>query len=175
MRNIILLFLTLFVVTGCAAVPGYDIARDERNVGAVFDDTGITSSIKTSLMRKDAEQGYATKVYSFNGHVYLVGAVKNNFRQMAIDTASGVSGVKDVTAVWFSEAAKTDTALDFQLRTALIGNGALSSSQISFEAYDGNVVLLGLVRSGDDVTEAVKTARAVSGVKSVRSYLKPSR
>ncbi len=166
--------LLVFFISACA-IPVYTIPRDERSTGDIMDDTIIRGDIKSSIMAKDAGQGFAANIFCYQGHVFVVGAVDKNFRSFVLETAHETKGVHAVTAVWFDPSVSNDETLGLKVRTALIGNSKLSSTQIDLEVYAGEVILLGMVRSTADVDEAVATARKVEGVDSVRSYLIPSR
>lgn len=166
--------LLVFLVSACA-IPVYSIPRDERSTGEIMDDTIIRSDIKSAIMTKDASQGFAANIFSYQGHVFVVGAVSKSFRNFVLETAHDTKGVHAVTAVWFDPSVKNDESLGLKVRTALIEDSKLSSTQIDLEAYAGEVILLGMVRSTADVNEAIATAHKVQGVSKVRSYLIPSR
>ncbi|WP_316901585.1 BON domain-containing protein [Pseudodesulfovibrio indicus] len=156
----------------------YGSARDERSVGDQASDNKISLSIKGTLADKDSKLALKVHVYCFLGHVYLVGAIDDTaFRAFAIRTAKGTENVGKVTDYFKKE---TDTTADdleiaAKVRTDLIAEGDLSATQIEQEVMDGEVVLLGMVRSKADAALAVKVARGVKGVKKVTSFLIPSK
>jgi hyperosmotically inducible protein len=154
----------------------YDSARDERSVGDQAADKKISLSIKADLADKDSELALKVHVYSFLKHVYLVGAINDQpFRAFAVKTAKGTEGVTKVTSYFKPETDTTadDLELAAKVRAELIGNGDLSSTQIEQEVMNGEVVLLGMVRSKKDAALAVKVARGVKGVRKVTSFLIP--
>lgn len=65
-----------------------------------------------------------------------------------------------------------DHALSVKVSTKLQFNKKLLRTVIKVEAHDGAVILSGNVPSEGLIAEAVRTARAVEGVRSVKSYLK---
>ena len=54
-----------------------------------------------------------------------------------------------------------------KVKTALIGEKNLNSTQISVETFKGKVQLSGFVSSQADANRAIETARKVTGVKGV--------
>jgi hyperosmotically inducible protein len=156
----------------------YGSARDERSVGDQAADKKISLSIKTGLADKDSKMALKVHVYCFLKHVYLVGAINDQpFRAFAEKTAKGTEGVKKVTSYFKPETDTTsdDLKLAAKVRADLIGNGDLSSTQIEQEVMNGEVVLLGMVRSKADAALAVKVAKGVKGVRKVTSFLVPTK
>jgi hyperosmotically inducible protein len=154
----------------------YGSARDQRSVGDQAADKKISLSIKAGLADRDSKLALKVHVYCFLKHVYLVGAINDRaFRAFALETARGTEGVKQVTGYFKPETDTTadDLELAAKVRAELIGNGDLSSTQIEQEVMNGEVVLLGMVRSQADAALAVKVARGVEGVRKVTSFLVP--
>jgi hyperosmotically inducible protein len=58
------------------------------------------------------------------------------------------------------------------VKKALIGDKNISSTQIEVKAIQCKIILLGLVGSADEIKKAVSHAKAVEGVRSVKSFLK---
>lgn len=65
-----------------------------------------------------------------------------------------------------------DHALSVKVSAKLQFNKKLLRTAIKVEAHDGVVVLSGNVPSNDLIAEAVRTAKAVEGVRGVKNYLK---
>ena len=65
-----------------------------------------------------------------------------------------------------------DHALSVKVSTKLQFNKKLLRTAIKVETHDGAVILSGNVPSEALIAEAVRTAKAVEGVRSVKSYLK---
>lgn len=173
---VLLLAASVLALSGLGGCAVYSVPQDERTVGTMVDDSTIRTSIKTDLMQRDASDGYAVKVYSYAGRVFLVGEVPSSFRDPAVTIARKVKGVRSVTTHWFDPGTGNtadDLAISTKVRTNLIAEKALSSTQIDHEVYGGHVVLLGMVRAQADVDRAVMVARSVGGVRSVTSYLIP--
>ena len=92
--------------------------------------------------------------------------------------AGEVEGVKSVTD-YFLPKKKDDTCgttanlkLSTKLNAKLIGDGDISSTQIEVKAIQCHIILLGLVGSADEISKAISHAKAVEGVRSVKSFLR---
>ena len=154
----------------------YDSARDERSVGDQASDKKISLAIKGDLADRDGKMALKVHVYCFLGHVYLVGAIDDvAFRAFAVKTAKNTEDVKRVTKYFVKETDTTtdDLALAAKVRTALISEGDLSSTQVETEVMNGEVVMVGMVRSKADEKLAIKVAKGVDGVRKVTSFLIP--
>jgi hyperosmotically inducible protein len=156
----------------------YGSIRDERSVADQAADKKISLSIKGALADRDAKMALKIHVYCFLRHVYLVGAIDDRtFRDFAVTTARKTDGVTEVYTHLVDE---TDTLTDdleiaARVRAALIAEKELSSTQIETETMNGEVVMVGMVRSKDDARLAVRIANGVEGVRKVTSYLIPPR
>jgi osmotically-inducible protein OsmY len=62
-----------------------------------------------------------------------------------------------------------DSVITTRVKTAILGEPGLKTSEINVETFKGVVQLSGFVGSRSDITSAVKVASAVSGVKSVKN------
>ena len=62
-----------------------------------------------------------------------------------------------------------DSVITTRVKTAILGEPGLKSSEINVETFKGVVQLSGFVSSREDITSAVKVASAVGGVKSVKN------
>ncbi len=86
----------------CQQVRGVRQVRSELQVGTpkiknLFSDSWITTKVKTKLWGDKQVSGFAIKVETVNGKVYLQGVVKDFVaRQHAIDLAHDVEGVTAV-------------------------------------------------------------------------------
>lgn len=68
-----------------------------------------------------------------------------------------------------------DSAITLKVKTAILGDDALKSSEINVETFKGVVQLSGFVNSQSDINHAVVVAENVKGVTSVKNdmQLKP--
>lgn len=180
--QLFLIIVCALLVTACSSSTPwgtiYGSAVDERSVDQQADDKRISLTIKADMADRDSGKALKIHVYCFVGRVYLVGAIDDTaFRSFAVSTANKTEGVKSVTTHFVGE---TDTLTEdleiaATVRADLIAHSELSSTQIETETMNGEVVLLGMVRSKADARLAVKIAGEVEGVRKVTSYLIPTR
>lgn len=180
-RIILCLTLVTLAMISIAWTPWgavYESARDERSVGDQAADKKISLSIKSVLADKDAKLALKVHVYCFLRHVYLVGAVDDAaFRSFAETTAGKTENVRQVTPYFVAESDTTTDDLEVaaKVRAALIAEKDLSATQVETEVMNGEVVMLGMVRSKADAGLAIRTAKGVAGVRKVTSFLIPSK
>jgi osmotically-inducible protein OsmY len=85
--------MAVLLVVGCASTP------TTRSPGEVIDDAAITTKVKAGLIAEPAVKAFAINVDTSKGVVTLTGIVDSERqRQIAIQVAEGVSGVKQVEA-----------------------------------------------------------------------------
>ena len=97
-------FLLLLTSIGCApavigagAAGGYSVGTDERSVGQMWDDTTITSKIKTKMIDDPIVNALNIDVDTSEGNVILTGVVKTGREaEQAAEIARQVPGVKNV-------------------------------------------------------------------------------
>lgn len=65
-----------------------------------------------------------------------------------------------------------DTVITTKVKSAIFGDPALKSAEISVETFKGVVQLSGFVSSQSDINKAVEHARSVKGVKSVKNDMR---
>lgn len=175
-----LLILCLILLTTACSPWGtvYGSARDERSVGDQAADTEIALSIKSDLADRDSGKALQVHVYCFLRHVYLVGAINDTaFRSFAVATAKKTEDVQKVTSYFVAESDTTadDLEIAAKVRTALIGDENLSATQIETEVMNGEVVMLGMIRTKAEVDLAIKLAKGVEGVRKVTSFMIPTK
>ena len=64
-----------------------------------------------------------------------------------------------------------DSVITTRVKAAILGEPGLKVSGINVETFKGVVQLSGFVSSSEDIAGAVKVARAVDGVKSVKNSM----
>jgi hyperosmotically inducible protein len=85
--------IAVLILMGCSAVTG------RQSVGEAYDDSTITTKVKTSLLADSVVSASNIDVDTTNGAVSLNGIVKSEQeRQRAIQLAQSTQGVKMVDA-----------------------------------------------------------------------------
>lgn len=166
--------LSAAVVTSACAATG-----KERSAGVVIDDSVIVAKVKSALIDSPETKARQIDVKVNKGTVLLAGAVETQQEKaQAGMLARKVEGVHDVdnrltVGVEKRSAGDVvdDAALTAKVKAALIGNTITKARQIDVDTRKGVVELHGFVDSQAEINEAVKEARAVSGVVDVRNDL----
>lgn len=168
---LLLLLISSTLLNGCA-YSGYGIYDDQRLMGTMSDDKELSTKIKTALLDESFSGGWSVAVYSFYGHVFLVGELPGNMQEKAVTIAKRYKP-RTVATHWFTPAASetSDFMLATKLRKDLIATSGLSSTRIDTEVNSGRVVLLGVVKDEAEKKLAIQAARGVAGVTGVTSYL----
>jgi osmotically-inducible protein OsmY len=65
-----------------------------------------------------------------------------------------------------------DSVITSKVKTAIFNDPALKVNEINVETFKGVVQLSGFVRSRADIDQAVKVARGIAGVKSVKNDMR---
>lgn len=162
----------LACLTGCPAIPF--VANDERSLGTQYADTEIESKIKYALLQNDPARAENTNVYSFRGHVFLVGEGGSAWSAFAESAARQQAGVRKVTTRWFPPGT-SDRFKDGQIESAIDTNllfaSNVGSTRVNVDVWGGHVVLLGIMENQGEIERAIRETRGNPGVKSVESYL----
>ena len=179
--RIIYIVLTLVIMTtGCGTI--YKSAVDKRSVGEQYDDQKITTAIRKKFTDDEKIKYFDISTYVYNGHVYLVGEYDTvDQKNQAVKLAGEVEGVKSVTDYFLPKkkddacGTTTNLKLSANVKTKLVGDKDILSTQIEVKALQCNIILLGLVGSEDQIKKTISHAKTVEGVRSVKSFLKPTK
>ena len=170
--SLISLFLFLCMAGTTLAAASYDHTVPDRGT-----DTDIERSIKACLEDKDPLQARLITVYSFKGHVFMVGEQPfPGFGLWAERVAHYEKDTHFVTAHWFP-ANTVDPSADPALKSAVISQLSplmRSPNRVEVEVLGQNVVLLGIVRTPDEVAQAARLVKSVRGVKTLRNHIMTS-
>jgi hyperosmotically inducible periplasmic protein len=184
LQQILLLALPLLagaLLNGCtmAAVTIYQLAVDERKIGTYVDDKFIEAAIATNFQEDEQVRPLALSAFSYNGRVFLVGQYDSSKQKArAVKIARQTPGVKSVTAHVLprralSKCGKFDSAsLEVKVKGHLIADEHIRATNVKVESLHCNIILLGMVETRKEASQAVACAKNVDGVHSVTSYLK---
>lgn len=180
MRKIVILALVAMLslaASGCGTA--YRTAMDQREYSQQKEDFLIEAEIKKRFLQDDVVEVLDFGVFSYLGRVYLLGEYEIMGQvDRAVEVARKVEGVRSVITYVLPEkddpeCGWTDNvALEAKVKKNLIADEDISATNIEVESLQCNVVLLGLVAYQQIIPQAVRHAKAVEGVRSVRSYLR---
>ena len=170
---------TAALVCATVAISACAASGTQRSTGTAIDDGVIGAQVKSALIADPVTKAYQIDVGVSSGVVQLAGAVDTQAAKtqagMIAQKEQGVKQVKNNLTV--GTPARTtgevvdDTAITTRVKSALAANAITSAGQINVETRKGVVELHGFVDSAAEATEAVKEARAVTGVRSVQNNL----
>lgn len=173
-------FIILAIVSGCTTI--YKTAMDERNVQTIANDDKIVVTISKRFFDDETVKVLNISANCYNGHVYLVGEYETGKeKERVIEIAKKVEGVKSVTTYLLSkkkgDLCKTsdNLAITAKVKTKLIKDKEIWSTNVGVKTVQCNVVLLGIVGSKGEIRKAIAHAKSVEGVRSVKSFLKSAK
>jgi hyperosmotically inducible periplasmic protein len=167
---------------GCNKAPEATPAAAEPaiTVGTQVDDAVITAGVRSALMTDSAINSFDLQVETRKGTVLLSGFVENQGQiDQALALARGVNGVTAVeNSVTLKGADSTvgtkidDATVTGRVKTALLADPDIKSSDISVLTVKGVVQLTGFVNNQGQIDQATKIARAAEGASSIKNELK---
>ncbi len=180
-RKLFVLGITLasalsVLTAGCGNRPETPSAPvASTTVGTEIDDTVITTRVKSALLADPDIKSFDLKVETRKGVVQLSGFVNNQGQvDRAITATRGVQGVKDVEHhISLKDGNATvgsvvdDGIITTKVKSALLADPNVKSSDIAVVTRKGEVQLSGFVNNQTQIDQAVAIARKVDGVAGV--------
>ena len=178
----VLVLVTLLITSSCTAIlvrttgeQGMQEDPSERTAGAVIEDQVIETKIIVNMKSQNAAFKQAHfDVISHNGVVLLIGQVESEqLKILATEIASQAStkikrihNELEVTEKSSFMDRSSDVWIATKVRTLMLTDNQVPSSQVRVIAENGAIYLMGLIsqRDGDN---AANVARNVSGVTKV--------
>ena len=179
--RIILFFFISVILTSCSGVStsglfgtGVSVALDPRSVGTQIDDSIMQKNLSARIVLYDKKFLISVKSKVLDGRIFLTGKVddpeeKLKLTKMAWET-DGVRSVRNDIKVKeefnFKQSAM-DILITSQLRTALILNKSVKSSNYQIDTYKKKVYLYGIAISSDEKKEVITEAKNITDVEDV--------
>jgi osmotically-inducible protein OsmY len=180
-NNFIKILLLIFLTNSCVGTSsqgvfgtGVSVALDPRSLGTQIDDNIMQKNLTTRLLIKDKKYILSINTKVLDGRIFITGEVvtteeKLQITKMAWET-KGVRSVKNDLIIKsefnFQQSAK-DLLITSQLRTALIFNKNIKSTNYNIDTYKKKIYIYGIAQTKDEQKEVVKEAKAILDVKSV--------
>jgi len=179
-KNIIILFLiaSLSACVGSATSgvfgSGVSIALDPRTLGTQIDDSIMQKNLQARLTLFEKKYFLKISVKVLDGRIFLGGKVdepeeKLKITKMAWET-KGARSVKNNIAVKqkfsFKNTAK-DILITSQLRTALIINKNVKSSNFNIDTINQKIYVFGIAHDENEKAEIIQEAKQIVDVKEV--------
>ena len=169
---LICLFLTSCSGSGISTFgKGVFITFDPRTVGMQIDDTIMQKNLIAKLTLTEKIYFLTIQVEVLDGRIFITGKVdepeeKIKITKMAWET-KGVRSVKNAITIKgqsnFRGTAK-DILITAQLRTALIMNNLISSSNYTLETIDKKIYIFGISFTDNEKEEVIEEANKIYNV-----------
>jgi len=180
-NNFIKILFLIFLTNSCVGTSsqgvfgtGVSVALDPRSLGTQIDDNIMQKNLTTRLLIKDKKYILSINTKVLDGRIFITGEVvateeKLQITKMACET-KGVRSVKNDLIIKsefnFQQSAK-DLLITSQLRTALIFNKNIKSTNYNIDTYKKKIYIYGIAQTKDERKEVVKEAKAILDVESV--------
>ena len=171
--------LVMFILASCMA---YDAAVTDRKVETYAKDESIEAEIASKIIADDTAKFLDVSIFCYTGNVYLVGEYETEKqKERAITIAKGVQGVTSVSTYMLPKrevkgCGSTDNVtITSQVKTKLIGDKEIWSTNVDVKTVQCNVVLLGVVGSKKEIDKAIAHTKSVKGVRGIKSFLRSVR
>lgn len=160
---------------------GQKVDSSMNKVGNFMDDSTITAKVKAALVDHDSIKSTDISVKTDQKVVTLSGFVESRAQaEEAVKVAKGVEGVTSVSDKLHVRDSKEtsvkgyagDTAITSEVKAKLLADDIVPSRKVKVETTDGVVQLSGTVESQAQSDRAESIAKAIDGVKSVKTISK---
>ena len=182
MKNKSLIFVFLiFFVNGCVGTSsqgifgtGVSIAIDPRSLGTQIDDNIMQKNLGARLLLEDKKYIISITTKVLDGRIFITGKVddpeeKLKITKMAWET-KGVRSVRNNIIIKdefnFKQSA-VDLLITSQLRTALILNKKIKSTNYNIDTYKKKIYVYGIAQSKDEQKEVIKEGKEIPDVERV--------
>ena len=182
MKNrIILISLILLIFTGCVGISsngifgtGVSVALDPRSLGTQIDDSVMQKNLAARLALRDKSYLISVNTKVLDGRIFLTGKVDDPEEKLQITKfaweTKGVRSVKNDIKLKedfnFQQSAK-DLLITSQLRTALIFNKKINSTNYQIDTYKKKIFIYGISLTEEEKKEVINEAKEILDVKDV--------
>ena len=181
MKNKLILLLIAIILSGCVGVSssgvfgtGVSVALDPRSVGTQIDDSIMQKNLSARMILLDKKYLLSVKSKVLDGRIFLTGKVENpedklKLTKMAWET-EGVRSVRNDIKVKenfnFKQSAK-DILITSQLRTALIIDKEIKSTNYQIDTYKKKIYIYGIALTLEEKNLVISEAEEILDVENV--------
>ena len=182
MKNRIILIIFIFLLfSSCAGISskgvfgtGVSIALDPRALGTQIDDSVMQKNVGARLALRDKGHIIGVKIKVLDGRIFLTGKVDDPEEKLQITKLAwetkGVRSVRNDIRIKedfdFKQSAK-DLLITSQLRTALILNKEIKSSNYQIDTYKKKIFIYGISITNEERKKVINEAKEILDVKDV--------
>ena len=180
-NNLILIFFLFFTLNSCVGTgskgvfgTGVSIALDPRSLGTQIDDSIMQKNLGARLIIMNSNYILSVKTKVLDGRIFLTGKVENPEEKLQITkTAWETKGVRSVRndikikeEFNFKQSAK-DLLITSQLRTAIVLNKNIKSSNYNIDTYKKKIFIYGIAMTKEERKEVIDEAKSILDVEKV--------
>lgn len=178
-KTLITLLCCSLITTGCApvmiagAAGGTTVAYDDRTLSTMYQDEGLTHEALGLVKDTPELETTNISIITLNGIMLLVGQAPNeDTKILAYNTLKSIPEVKQIyneITIGASTSAVTrsnDAWITTKVKTAMLTENGLQSTQVKVLTEDSTVYLLGIV-TAKEAEKAVQVTKHIKGVKKV--------
>ena len=179
MKNKLFLISLLFLIlNSCVGTSsqglfgtGVSIATDPRSLGTQIDDNLMQKNLTARLMLEDKKYLLSINAKVLDGRIFMTGKVEDpeeklKITKMAWET-KGVRSVRNNIIIKeefnFKQSA-VDLLITSQLRTALVLNKKIKSTNYNIDTYKKKIYIYGIAQSKDEQKEVIEEGKKVPDV-----------
>ena len=177
----ILSIIIFFLISNCVGTSsqgifgtGVSVALDPRSIGTQIDDNIMQKNLSSRLLLKDKKYVLSINTKVLDGRIFITGKVEDpeeklQITKMAWET-NGVRSVKNNIIIKeefnFKQSAK-DLLITSQLRTAMIVNKKIKSTNYNIDTYKKKIYIYGIAQDKDEVKQVIQEAKSILDVDKV--------
>ena len=177
----LLLLFFVFILNGCVGTSsqglfgtGVSVAIDPRSLGTQIDDNIMQKNLTARLLLQDKTYLLSINVKVLDGRIFVTGKVddpeeKLKITKMAWET-KGVRSVRNnliIKEEFNFQQSAIDLLITSQLRTALILNKNIKSTNYNIDTYKKKIYIYGIAQSKEEQNEVIKEGKSIPDVERV--------
>ena len=179
-KILLLLFITSCVGTSSQGIfgTGVSVALDPRSIGTQIDDNIMQKNLSSRLLLKDKKYVLSINTKVLDGRIFITGKVEDpeeklQITKMAWET-NGVRSVKNNIIIKeefnFKQSAK-DLLITSQLRTAMIVNKKIKSTNYNIDTYKKRIYIYGIAQDKEEMKQVIQEAKSILDVDKVHASI----
>ena len=153
---------------------GVSVAFDPRTVGTQIDDSIMQKNLMSKLVLRDKSYLLSVKAKVLDGRIFMTGKVEDPEEKLQITKLAwetkGVRSVRNDVKIKeefnFKQSAK-DLLITSQLRTAIIVNKNIKSSNYNIDTYKKKIFVYGIAKDKTERDLVLEEAKQILDVKDV--------
>ncbi|MDC0987792.1 BON domain-containing protein [Candidatus Pelagibacter sp.] len=177
----ILIILLSAILSGCVGVSskgifgtGVSVAFDPRTVGTQMDDSIMQKNLAARILVKDKKYLLSVKSKVLDGRIFLTGKVDTTEEKLLLTKLAweikGARSVRNDIKIKeefnFKRSAK-DILITSQLRTAIILNKNINSTNYQIDTYKKKIYIYGIALTSEEKDLVISEAKEILDVEDV--------